>query len=412
VDQAGKIEALIARHGVSARDYILATVASLDAPAYLRGIGLTEQLSAVRVRLTGSAADGGGSGPGYVARMPRALIIGGTGLVGRAVTRGLLTEGWTVDITGRDRTHLPSDVAAGGARFVPADRDDAVAMAAAAGDGADLLVDCICFTPAQARLLLPLAREATSTVMISSKAVYVDEAGRHANSDAPPRFTGPVTEQQATMAPDTTDYMTREGYGANKVAAEQVLLDSGLPTTVLRPSLIHGQGALVPREWYFVKRALDRRPVLPLAGRGAGADHPSAATNIAALVQVAAERPGRRILNAADPDAPDGLTISRTIAALVGHTWREVLLDDDAPNGLGHHPWHRVPPFVLDMSAAYALGYRPVGNYESTVADEVRWLVKESHGDRGAQLPPGLDDTYFAGHFDYAAEDEYLARGR
>jgi hypothetical protein len=150
--------------------------------------------------------------------------------------------------------------------------------------------------------------------------------------------------------------------------------------------------------------------VLPLAGRGAGADHPSAATNIAALVRVVAEQPGRRILNAADPEAPDGLAISRTIAALVGHEWREALLDDDAPVGLGHHPWHRLPQFVLDMSVAYALGYRPVGNYESTVADEVRWLVEESHGDGDTRLPPGLDETRFAGRFDYAAEDDYLAR--
>jgi len=179
---------------------------------------------------------------GQVDRMPKALVIGGTGLVGRAVARRLLADGWTVSVTGRDPAHLPSDVAAAGARFVSVNREDAEALAAAAGDGADLLVDCICYTAAQAELLLPLARQATSTVMISTKAVYVDDAGRHTNSDIPPRFTGPVTEQQPTMAPGSMDYNSREGYGANKVAAEHVLLDSGLPVTVLRPSKIHGQG--------------------------------------------------------------------------------------------------------------------------------------------------------------------------
>ena len=43
------------------------------------------------------------------------------------------------------------------------------------GDGCDLLVDCACYTGAQARLLLPLIRNVGSAVMISSKAVYVDE---------------------------------------------------------------------------------------------------------------------------------------------------------------------------------------------------------------------------------------------
>ena len=49
------------------------------------------------------------------------------------------------------------------------------------------------------------------------------------------------------------DHESREGYGANKVAAEHVLLDSGRPVTVLRPSKVHGAGAARPREWIFVK---------------------------------------------------------------------------------------------------------------------------------------------------------------
>ena len=182
---------------------------------------------------------------------------------------------------------------------------------------------------------------------------------------------------------------------------------------MLRPSKIHGEGARPPREWYFVKRALDRRPAVLLAGRGAGTDHPSAAANIAALVQLAAERPGRRILNAADPDAPDGLAISRTVATLLGHTWREVPLDDDAPPELGRHPWHRLPPVVLSMAAAHALGHRPVGDYAATVAAEVRWLVEQSRLAGGrAELPAQLDDGFFAGRFDYATEDAYLTPER
>ncbi len=340
--------------------------------------------------------------------MARAVIVGGTGLVGRAVARRLLAAGWDVTVTGRDPGRTPTDLV-DRVRFVAADRDDPDALASATGTGCDLLVDCVCFTAAQARSLLPLARDAGSIVMLSSKAVYVDDAGNHSNSRTAPRFPVPVTERQPTMAPGDMPYRSAEGYGPNKVAAERVLLDSGLPVTVLRPSKIHGEGAAPPREWYFVKRALDGRPAVLLAGRGAGGDHPSAATNIAALVQVAAERPGRRILNAADPDAPDGLRIARTIAELTGHERREVLLDGDAPPGLGRHPWHRVPPVVLDTSAARALGYQPVGDYRTTVADAVRWLVDQSA--RSPQwTPPGLDAEQAARWFDYAAEDAWLGR--
>ena len=239
--------------------------------------------------------------------MPRALVIGGTGQIGRATAGRLLASGWHVDLTGRDPAHMPAEIAAAGARFVAADREDSEQLLSALGAGADLLVDCICYTAAAATQLLPLVRNAGSTVMISSKAVYVDASGRHSNSEAAPRFDGPIGEKQPTMAPGDGDYNSREGYGANKVAAENVLLDSGEPVTVLRPSKIHGVGAQTPREWVFVKRVLDRRPAVFLARRGAGVDHPTAAANIAALIDVVAATPGRRILNSADPDEPSAL---------------------------------------------------------------------------------------------------------
>ncbi|GAA1304541.1 NAD(P)H-binding protein [Pseudonocardia xinjiangensis] len=340
--------------------------------------------------------------------MPRSVIIGGTGLIGRATARRLLAAGWEVDLTGRDPAHLPADVAADGARFVAAERDDPAQLAAALGDGADLLVDCICYTADDAALLLPMLGEAGSTVMISSKAVYADAAGHHTNSDTAPRFDGPIRETQPTMAPGGGDHMSREGYGANKVAAEQVLLDSGHPVTVVRPSKIHGAGAARAREWMFVKRVLDRRPAVFLAHRGAGVDHTTAAANIAALIEVVAAKPGRRILNSADPDAPSALEIARTIARQLGHRWDEVLLDDDADQALGRHPWEAPHPIVLDMTAAIDLGYTPAGDYAATVAEEVEWLVAVASGAEAGALP-GADDDFFGPLLDYTAEDRYLA---
>ncbi|MDX3663590.1 NAD-dependent epimerase/dehydratase family protein [Streptomyces sp. ID05-26A] len=294
----------------------------------------------------------------------RALILGGTGLIGRAAARRLRQAGWTVDAPGRE-----------------VDRGDPEALAAAMGDGADLLVDTLCYSAADARTLIPLARKAVSTVMISAKAVYADSHGRHANSSEPPRFDGPVTEDQPTLAPLDSDPFTREGYGPNKVAAERTLLDSGLPVTVLRPSKVHGPGNKRPLERYFVERILAGNRVVVLASRGEGVDHPTATANLAALIETAASNPGARVLNAADPDAPNGLEISRIIARSLGWTWHEILLDH-AEAGL--HPWHR--GFVLDTSAAVRLGYRPVGDYAFTVQETLRDLVSShSWQDRSSE---------------------------
>ncbi len=79
-----------------------------------------------------------------------------------------------------------------------------------------------------------------------------------------------------------------------------------------------------------------------------------------------------------------------------------MLLDDDAPDGLGPHPWDRVPPIRLDTAAARQLGYRPAGDYATTVTTELDWLTS-------TPLPPGFDHEYFAPMLDYAAEDAYLA---
>ena len=306
---------------------------------------------------------------------------------------------------------MPSELTAADVSFVRADSRDVSDLAAAFGDGADLLVDCVCYTAEDARRLLPLARNATATVMISSKAVYVDGVGNHSNSEVPPRFAGPIRETQATVAPSDMDYDSREGYGANKVAAEQVLLDSGLAVTVLRPSKIHGRGAARPREWVFVKRVLDGRPAVFLANRGAGVDHTTAAANIAALVEVVTANPAARVLNIADPDAPTGLEIARTIARLLDHEWQEVLLEGDPVGDVGLYPWDARHAIVLDMSAALALGYSPVGGYAATVADEVEWLVTAATGGADAARLPRDDDPFFAPFFAYAAEDRLLEAG-
>jgi nucleoside-diphosphate-sugar epimerase len=340
----------------------------------------------------------------------KAIVLGGNGQVGSAAALKLVSAGWDVTSSGQALHRFPQALRDVGIRFIRSDRYAAAGLHQVLRDGADLVVDCIGYTAEHARLLLPFQRSIGSLVFISSKAVYIDDQGRHSNSDEPPSFVAPVTEAQPTMAPSDIDHDSREGYGANKVAAERVLLDSGMTVSVLRPSRIHGIGAARPREWVFVKRVLDGRRHLLLANGGQGINHPTAAVNLAALVAFCASNPGTRILNSADPDAPDGLTISRIIARHLAHSWREVLLDQSAPQSLGDHPWNTMPPFVLDTSAAERLGFVPVGSYADTVGAEVDWLVTAARsGDPAAVLPPP-HDPWFLPFFDYVREDAWLDR--
>ena len=336
-------------------------------------------------------------------------MLGGNGQVGAAAALRLAADGWDVTSSGQSAERFPRELREAGVRFARSDRYAAGELRELLRSGADAVIDCVGYTAAHARLLLPFRPGIGSMVFISSKAVYVDGHGRHSNTDEPPDFGGPVTEKQPTMAPSDIDYNSREGYGANKVAAENVLLDSGMPVSVLRPSRVHGAGGRRPREWVFVKRALDGRRHLLLARGGRGANHPTAAVNLAALAALCAARPAARILNSADPDAPDGLAISRIIAAHLDCAWTEVLLDETAPAGLGDHPWNTLPPFILDTSAARRLGFVPAGSYAETVKAEIDWLVRAARSGDSAAALPAPDDLYFQPLFDYAREDAWLA---
>lgn len=338
--------------------------------------------------------------------MKRAVILGGTGVLGRAIAGRLLESGWSVDVTGRESSKMPQDLLNAGGRFLASERHSDAQLANVLRTGADLLVDAACYTAEDARELLPHLGNVDSAVMLSSKAVYVDAAGNHVNSDIRPIFDSPIAESQATLMPGNGGYDSPEGYGPNKVAAEQVLLDCGAPVTVVRASKVHGAGAGPPREWMFVKRILDNRPALVLAQAGRGGDHTTAAVNTAALIETIASNPGRRILNSADPDTPTVLEIARTIAAYLHHGWEEILLEDDAGHGLGAHPWDYLPPLALDTSASLALGYRPVGTFAETIPLEIDWLLASPEN------RPKSGDPYFAPFTDYGAEDDFLRTRR
>jgi nucleoside-diphosphate-sugar epimerase len=340
----------------------------------------------------------------YTAR--KAIILGGTGVLGRAAARRLLDAGWAVDLVGRHSSHVPSDLTAKGARFLAIDRQISSAVGRVMRSGADLLVDALCYTSADAQQLLPFLGDVNSVVMLSSKAVYADAEGRHVNSERPPDFPSPIREDQPTVKPcSTSDYNSREGYAACKVAAEITLLDSGAPVTVIRASKVHGDGAPVPGEWIFVKRIIDKRTAVFLAHRGLGGNHTTAAVNTAALIERVAAVPGARILNSADPDAPNGLEIVRAIAAALDYEWQEILLDDDDPSGLGRHPWDAQPPIILDTRASLQLGYVPVGTYAETVSEAIGCLVSAYR----TGTAPATFDTLFSTYVHYSAEDAYLA---
>ncbi|SEB51983.1 Nucleoside-diphosphate-sugar epimerase [Paramicrobacterium humi] len=305
----------------------------------------------------------------------RAIILGGTGAIGGATALRLASRGWDVDVTGRHANAMPGELRDAGVAFHAIDRADTGEIATLMGEGAELLVDAVAYSARDVRALLPVMSSAASTVLISSRAVYVDSVGRHINGDERPRFELPIREDNRTLPPagDEVSPFTREGYAPSKVAAENTALDSGLPVTVIRPSKVHGRWARNPRTRSFVTRMLRGEPVIALADRGESVDHLTAAVNTAALIETVALRPGRRILNSADPDGPTAAQIVAAVGEHLGWSGRLDLLPAGADGG--EHPWHAAHPIVLDTSASLDLGYRPIGTAIELLGDEAHWCA-------------------------------------
>jgi nucleoside-diphosphate-sugar epimerase len=337
----------------------------------------------------------------------RAVVIGATGQIGRAAVGALTRDGWEVTAVsqggGRDEG-WPQEV-----RVARADREDDVALAAAVGEGCDVLVDMVAYGPAHARQLTSLAGRVGSAVVISSVSVYEDDKGRNFDTqdepDGFPEYPLPITENQRTVQPGDDSYSTR------KAGLERELLAAGeqLPTTLLRAGAIHGPHCRTPREIYHVKRNLDGRTRRVLAYGGQSRFHPASVHNLAELIRLAATKPGTRVLNAVDPDAPTVAEIARAIDAVMGVEREDVLVDGPPPTPtVGGTPWSVPVPVVCDMSAAEReLGYRAVVRYAETLPETVAWIEGQLAGRDWREAYPKMAQSY-GDLFDYAAEDAWF----
>jgi nucleoside-diphosphate-sugar epimerase len=293
---------------------------------------------------------------------------------------------------------LPEGLAELGVESVVADRGNDGELRAALGAGADVVFDSVAMNREHGEQLNGLEGLVGSLVVISTASVYADDEGRALDGEGgdPPQLPVPILETQRTAEPGDATYSTQ------KAELEQTLLAGPLPATLVRPCAIHGPGAKLPRELFFVKRAVDGRRRVALAWNGESRFHTTSVANLAELIRLAAAQPGDRILNGGDPGPPTTLEICEAIGTALDHEFEPVLLPDDAFG----NPW-AVPsssPLVVSMEAAEReLGYRAVTTYPEAVKETCAWLVGELDSGRS------WEGSYIADTLDYAAEDEALA---
>src|SRR5215831_11935214 len=131
--------------------------------------------------------------------MPRAVLIGGTGMIGRAAARALAADGWDVVAVSRSGV-LPEGLAELGVQAFSADREDDLQLRAALGAGADVVYDSVAMNRAHGEQLNGFEGLVGSLIVISTASVYADDEGRAFDGEGgdPPQLPVPIRESQRT----------------------------------------------------------------------------------------------------------------------------------------------------------------------------------------------------------------------
>lgn len=164
------------------------------------------------------------------------LLLGGTGFLGRELSRHLAGSGHAVTCLARG-----SQPVVAGATLIRADRDQPDALAPATQRVWDAVIDLTSQPLHAARAARELS--ARHWVYVSSVSVYTD-------------FSHPgQTETAETHTPLATDLLEdMSQYGSAKVACENFYLQVDHPVTIIRPGLIGGHGDVTGRSGYYAWR--------------------------------------------------------------------------------------------------------------------------------------------------------------
>jgi len=327
--------------------------------------------------------------------MPSALILGGTGQIGMAISNRLTALGWSVTVTSRNPPPEKLPVS-----HSIVDAGDISSLKDALSKPTELLVSCVAYDEDDASKLLECAKNVGRIVAISSASVYQDHKGRtldEARDYGFPEFDGSMDENTETVTPGPQTYSTR------KMAMETRLSEQAqVPVNLLRPCAIHGPLSSHAREWWFVKRILDGRSKIPIAYEGKSQFQTTSVAAIAESVVLAADGGLPGIANVRDADSPSVREIGEAIMQIMGADTELVgLQNKDYPPMAGATPWTIPHNFTLTSVAPGKL------SYAESVRPTIDWLVREvNDGNWQTKLPQLAGYPY--NHFDYAVDDAAL----
>ena len=329
--------------------------------------------------------------------MMRALVVGGTGPTGPFIVDGLRARGYEVAIFHRG-THeipeIPDDV-----EHIHGDPHFRETIDGALGARR---FDLVVASYGRLRHLAEATVGRTGRfVAVGGFATY--RGFLHPADLRPAGLLVPVDESAALVASEA-----EQRFSWLMARTEEAVMTAHPDAALLRYPYVYGPHQVVPREWCVIRRLLDGRRTIVLPDGGLTLVTHGYAENLAQAVLLAVDQPeasAGQIYNCGDDQQLSLAQIVEVIAATMGcevgivNLPRELAFPARAMS-LG---WYS--HVLLDLTKIRGqLAYRDVVPAVEALARTLRWYV-EHRPAPGGEIERRLGDP-----FDYAAEDELVAR--
>jgi nucleoside-diphosphate-sugar epimerase len=343
----------------------------------------------------------------------RLVLIGGTGFIGRFVTRTLADQGHDVAVyhRGRARPGLPD-----GVREILNDRRDLAASRSQFRDFApDVAIDFILASGSQASATMDVFRGIADRVVALSSGDVYRAAGILHGTEPGPLQPVPLTEnsdlrtQGQTYRKEVLQKILRtlpwleDDY--DKIPVERAIMsDPELAGTVLRLPMVFGPGDMFHRLHPYLKRMDDGRPAILIQEDAAQWRAPRGyVENVAAGIALAATSPqaAGRIYNLAEPQSFSEAEWARHIGRSTGWSGSVYAVPPDLTPAHLKVPYNSAQHWTMSSARireelVYAEAVMP----DLAIANTIEW--------ERANPPAELDPR----RFDYAAEDAALEQLR
>jgi len=231
-------------------------------------------------------------------------------------------------------------------------------------------------------------------------------------------WSGTVSAQPVPIPEDAPKRSQFDLYGHerryDKVLMEKAALEAhargDFEVTLLRWPALYGPRDTTPREWYYVKQALDRRKRIPVANGGLSLFSRGYLANMARTVVLALESDiaAGQVYNAADAHALTPRQIIAMVGQIMGHEWEIIPIPRQLmpafPKSQGRpfspDPYDIEPHLLMDLTKIKAeLGYRDLVPLRTAMERTVTWLCEHQPGSESPfdyQALDALLDTYAA----------------